>query len=87
MFRRIWCRGPVKKGTSRFLNVHRNEPGVLGEINGILSKAGANIEGQYLSTDEKIGYLVMDVHSRHSEELAYHISKLPRSIRTRIISP
>ena len=75
----------VKQGTSRLLNVHRNEPGVLGEINGIISKAGANIEGQYLSTDEKIGYLVMDVHSSQVASLADEIGKLPRSIRTRVV--
>lgn len=76
---------PVKKGTSRILNVHRNEPGVLGEINGIISKAGANIEGQYLSTDDEIGYLVMDVHSTHAAQLASEIEKLGRSIRTRVV--
>lgn len=75
----------VKQGTSRLLNVHRNEPGVLGEINGIISKAGANIEGQYLSTDEKVGYLVMDVHSSQVATLAEEIGKLPRSIRTRVV--
>lgn len=76
---------PVKQGTSRLLNVHKNEPGVLGEINGLISKAGANIEGQYLSTDEKIGYLVMDVHSTHAQILATDIGKLTRSIRTRLV--
>lgn len=76
---------PVKQGTSRILNVHKNEPGVLGEINGLISKAGANIEGQYLSTDEKIGYLVMDVHSTHADALAVEIGKLGRSIRTRVV--
>lgn len=76
---------PVKQGTSRILNVHKNEPGVLGEINGLISKAGANIEGQYLSTDEKIGYLVMDVHSTHADALAADIGKLARSIRTRVV--
>jgi D-3-phosphoglycerate dehydrogenase len=76
---------PVKQGTSRILNVHRNEPGVLGEINTIISKAGANIEGQYLSTDDKIGYLVMDVHSSHVDQLALDIGKLGRSIRTRVV--
>lgn len=75
----------VKQGTSRLLNVHRNEPGVLGEINGIISKAGANIEGQYLSTDDKIGYLVMDVHSSQAAQLAEDIGKLTRSIRTRVV--
>jgi D-3-phosphoglycerate dehydrogenase len=76
---------PIKKGTSRILNVHRNEPGVLGEINTIISKAGANIEGQYLSTDDEIGYLVMDVHSTHADQLATDIGKLNRSIRTRVV--
>ncbi|KYG68099.1 D-3-phosphoglycerate dehydrogenase [Bdellovibrio bacteriovorus] len=76
---------PVKQGTSRILNVHKNEPGVLGEINGLISRAGANIEGQYLSTDEKIGYLVMDVHSAQAQALAADIGKLSRSIRTRVV--
>lgn len=76
---------PFKVGTSRILNVHRNEPGVLGEINGLISKAGANIEGQYLSTDDKIGYLVMDVHSSQVDQLASEISLLNRSIRTRVV--
>lgn len=76
---------PIKKGTSRILNVHRNEPGVLGEINGIISKAGANIEGQFLSTDESIGYIVMDVHSSHADQIALEIGKLNRSIRTRVV--
>lgn len=77
---------PIKKGTSRILNVHRNEPGVLGEINTIISAAGANIEGQYLSTDDEIGYLVMDVHSEKADQLATEIEKLKRSIRTRVVS-
>ncbi len=76
---------PIKKGTSRILNVHRNEPGVLGEINTTISKAGANIEGQFLSTDNEIGYLVMDVHSTHADQLASDIEKLKRSIRTRVV--
>lgn len=77
---------PVKQGTSRILNVHRNEPGVLGEINGLISKAGANIEAQYLSTDAKIGYLVMDVMGGAlAKNLADDIAVLSRSIRTRVV--
>jgi D-3-phosphoglycerate dehydrogenase len=77
---------PIKKGTSRILNIHRNEPGVLGEINTIISDAGANIEGQFLSTDDVIGYLVMDVHSAQAVQLANKIKTLQRSIRTRVVS-
>lgn len=77
---------PLRAGTSRILNVHRNEPGVLGEVNGLVSQAGANIEGQYLATDEKIGYLIMDVHATHAAALASKIGSLGRSLRTRVIA-
>ncbi len=76
---------PVGQGASRILNVHRNEPGVLREINGIISEAGANIQAQYLSTDEKIGYLVMDLEIKDVHNLSQDIQKLGRSIRTRVL--
>lgn len=76
---------PVQRGAHRILNVHRNQPGVLGEINSIVSKAGANILAQYLSTDAHIGYLVMDVEKANALPLSEEIKKLPRSIRTRVV--
>lgn len=74
---------PSGHGVSRILNVHRNEPGVLGEINGLISEAGANIQAQFLSTDDKIGYLVMDLELRAVKKLVESIAALPRSVRTR----
>lgn len=76
---------PVKQGSSRILNVHLNQPGVLGEINSIISKAGANITAQFLSTDEKIGYMVMDIEQSNADDLANEIQALKRSIRTRVL--
>lgn len=75
---------PVE-GITRIQNVHKNEPGVLGEINGIISKYGANIQGQFLSTDENIGYLVVDIENMKSEKLVDEIQKSSRSLRTRVI--
>jgi D-3-phosphoglycerate dehydrogenase / 2-oxoglutarate reductase len=54
-------------------------------VNGLISKAGANIQAQYLSTDESIGYLVIDVELKDGKKLADEIQKLPRSVRTRIV--
>lgn len=76
---------PRTRGARRILNVHRNEPGVLGEINGLVSKYGANIQAQYLSTDDKIGYMVMDVEKAEAQILSDEIGKLTRSIRTRVL--
>lgn len=76
---------PIGTGARRILNVHRNEPGVLGEINSVVSASGANIRAQYLSTDPQIGYLVMDVEGADAVPLTEKISKLPRSIKTRYL--
>lgn len=75
---------PVE-GITRIQNVHKNEPGVLGEINGIISKYGANIQGQFDPTDENIGYLVVDIENMKSEKLVDEIQKSSRSLRTRVI--
>lgn len=76
---------PVKHGASRILNVHLNQPGVLSEINNIISKTNANIDAQYLSTDETIGYIVIDVSSSNASSICEEISKLPRSLKTRVV--
>lgn len=77
---------PETPGTHRIVNVHRNEPGVLGEVNSMVSKHGANIRAQQLSTDSKIGYLIMDVERAEAEALCNDIAGLSRSIRTRMIT-
>jgi D-3-phosphoglycerate dehydrogenase / 2-oxoglutarate reductase len=76
---------PLGAGIRRIINVHRNEPGVLGEINGVVSKYGANIQAQSLSTDNQIGYLVMDVEKAEAESLSKDIAALARSIKTRVV--
>lgn len=76
---------PKESNVARLLNVHRNVPGVMGEINGICSKARANIRAQYLSTTMNIGYLVMDVEVDSPEEVYGPVSKLTTSIKTRLV--
>lgn len=76
---------PIHRACRRIINVHRNEPGVLGEINGIVSKEGANILGQYLATDKNIGYLVMDLEKGEADRVAKEITLLKRSIHTRVV--
>ena len=72
-------------GTRRILNVHRNVPGVLRDINRIVSDADANIRSQALATDPSIGYLVMDIDHDVSTEVYEGIARLETSIRTRIL--
>lgn len=76
---------PTDRG-HRILNVHRNVPGVLREINRIISDLGANIQAQTLATDGEIGYLVFDIDRAISQELKIAIEGLKTSIKTRILS-
>lgn len=76
---------PVQREARRILNVHRNVPGVLRDINKIVSDFGSNISAQYLSTDSEIGYLVMDMAIGNADQVCEEIKKLSTSIRTRIL--
>lgn len=78
-----------KNNVTRLVNIHSNEPGVLGELNGYISEAKANIQAQYLSTDHDIGYLVTDLELDQStmsaRDLALKFSSSKRNIKTRVV--
>jgi D-3-phosphoglycerate dehydrogenase len=76
---------PITRDAHRILNIHRNVPGVLRDINKIVSDRNANIRAQHLSTDADIGYLVMDLDQDLSQDVKKDIAALPTSIRTRIL--
>jgi D-3-phosphoglycerate dehydrogenase len=76
---------PLEPGAHRILNVHRNVPGVLRDINRIVSDHNANIRAQVLSTDPDIGYLLMDLDQDVSQDVKRGIAALPTSIKTRIL--
>jgi D-3-phosphoglycerate dehydrogenase len=71
--------------TTRVLNVHKNVPGVLRDVNRIVSDANANIRAQILATDADVGYLLMDFDAGVSPAVAEQISDLRTSIRTRVL--
>lgn len=75
----------MSPGAHRILNIHRNVPGVLRDINKIVSDLSANIRAQLLSTDADIGYLIMDLDQEVSQAVKKAISDLPTSIKTRIL--
>jgi D-3-phosphoglycerate dehydrogenase len=76
---------PIMRGRHRILNIHRNVPGVLSQINTIISELNANVESQVLDTNADVGYLVMDLDRDVSEEVRARVSGLDTNIRTRIL--
>lgn len=69
----------------RILNVHKNVPGVLGRINGILSDTKSNVNAQILGTSNAIGYIIIDLDKETSHDTKTAISDLSTSITTRIL--
>jgi D-3-phosphoglycerate dehydrogenase len=76
---------PDHAGARRIMHIHRNEPGVLQAINGIVSSAGINIVSQYLQTLPDIGYVVMDVETDDTPSLVAELDRVPATIRTRYL--
>lgn len=76
---------PLLQEGHRVLNVHRNVPGVLRDVNRIVADMGANVEAQYLNTRDETGYLIMDVDPSLSREVKRRIDSLEASIRTRLL--
>ena len=75
---------PVAK-SHRILNVHRNVPGVLRDVNKLVSDRNANVVAQVLATDPDIGYLVMDLDKEVAGDVKKAISELSTCIKTRIL--
>lgn len=71
---------PPQEGSHRILHIHNNVPGVLSEINTQLSKNKINILGQYLKTNDEIGYVVLDV----DKTISAHALKLLKEVRETI---
>jgi len=76
---------PGHKGSSRLLHIHRNQPGVMNQINQIFAEEGINIAGQYLQTSSHIGYVVIDVETEHSEKALAKLKEINGTIRARIL--
>lgn len=76
---------PPQTGTHRILHIHRNIPGILGAINSRLSKRGLNITGQYLKTNDAIGYVILDVDSRISKEAFEIVKGVKGTIKARMV--
>lgn len=74
---------PPQEGTHRILHIHNNVPGVLSEINTTLSKHKINILGQYLKTNDEIGYVVLDVDKGLSKNALELLQKVKATIKVR----
>lgn len=76
---------PAHPGHHRLLHIHENVPGVLSQINNVFSETGINITSQYLQTNDKVGYVVMDIHEQYSEIALQRLNQVNGTIRCRVL--
>ena len=76
---------PEHPDAHRLLHVHANVPGVLSAINKVFSDNDINISSQYLQTNDKVGYVVLDVHSPYSETALEQLRNIEGTIRCRVL--
>ncbi|CAN5398963.1 phosphoglycerate dehydrogenase [soil metagenome] len=76
---------PAHPGRSRLLHIHRNQPGVLAQINERFSRRGINISSQFLQTTPRIGYCVMDVDVEASAVALEELQTIPGTLRCRLL--
>jgi len=76
---------PEHTGTSRLLHIHHNQPGILTKINLAFATHNINIAAQYLQTDAKIGYVVIDIESQDRELALKELKNIEGTIRARVL--
>ena len=78
---------PGHPNSQRLLHIHQNVPGMLSRINEIFSRESINIDAQFLQTDAKVGYVVIDVSTsaQHAGELKDALAAIPGTLRTRVL--
>ena len=76
---------PEQKEAHRFIHIHKNEPGIMLKINKILSDYNINIVGQYLKTNESIGYVITDINREYNKQVIKSLRKIDDTIRLRVL--
>ena len=76
---------PNHENAHRLLHIHENIPGVLSKINNVFSENGINISGQYLNTNSKVGYVVIDVDASWSELALVKLKQVSGTISCRVL--
>ena len=76
---------PDHDNRRRILHIHKNEPGVMEQINRVFSAGGVNVAAQYLETQADVGYVVMDIELEDAGPLLDELRAIPATIRVRLL--
>lgn len=76
---------PAFANAHRLIHIHENVPGILARINNVLANNNINIIGQYLKTNELVGYVITDISKKYNPQVIHDLKKIPHTIKFRIL--
>ena len=76
---------PFLTDAHRLIHIHHNVPGILAMINQVLAEHKINIVGQYLKTNENIGYVITDIDKEYDHDVIGKMKSIENTIRFRIL--
>lgn len=76
---------PVLKDAYRLINLHNNQPGILAQINHVLAKHDINVLGQYLKTNEQVGYVITDINTEYNKDVVNELQQIKSTIKCRVL--
>jgi D-3-phosphoglycerate dehydrogenase len=76
---------PVHEECNRLLHIHKNQPGVLRQVNQTFADLEINIAAQYLQTESEIGYVVIDIDSDQADTVLHRLKAIDGTIRCRLL--
>ena len=76
---------PILEDAHRLIHIHNNVPGILAKINQILADNGINIVGQYLKTNESIGYVITDINKEYNKDVIAQLRAIEHTIKFRVL--
>ena len=76
---------PTLENAHRLIHIHHNKPGILAQMNQVFARHNINISGQYLKTNETIGYVITDIDKKYSKELIAELKQIEHTIRFRVL--
>ncbi|MEO1449499.1 MAG: phosphoglycerate dehydrogenase [Bacteroidota bacterium] len=76
---------PSQGKSHRLIHIHRNVPGILARINQVLAKHHINIDGQYLKTNEQIGYVITDINRAYDDAVLEDLKQIEETIKFRVL--
>ena len=76
---------PILENAHRLIHIHHNKPGIIAQINKILAENDINIVGQYLKTNESVGYVITDINKQYDNAVIKELKGIKDTIRFRIL--